>query len=140
MTSPMFPVEPADLGTYLGVTVDDARAQKLIDLATALCQSIVNPLPDGAEAVVLDVVARAYSNPTNAPQQSAGPFSVSFGAVGGGLWLTRQNKATLRRLAGSGGAFTIDTMPATAGTSLPWWDVNQWGGGQDLYGGDWDTP
>lgn len=133
-------IEPNDLGTYLGTVVDTDRAQMLLNRAIDLCQSVVNPLPDGAAAVILDVAARAYANPTNAQQQTTGPFSAAFGAVGGGLWLTRQNKATLRRLAGSGGAFTIDTAPATAGTGLPWWDVNAWNTGQGLYGGDWDSP
>jgi hypothetical protein len=133
-------VTPADFGTYLGASVDTDRAQLLIDLASQLCESIVNPLPVGADAVVLDVAMRAYSNPSNVVSQGAGPFPVTYGAVGGGLWLTRQNKATLRRLAGSGGAFTIDTMPATAGTGLPWWERNNWGFGSE-YGTDWDqTP
>jgi hypothetical protein len=62
------------------------------------------------------------------------------GSAPGGLWLTRQDKATLRRLAGSGGAFTIDTLPASAGTMLPPWEVNRWGG-SGVYGSDWDqTP
>jgi len=135
-------VTPTDLGTYLGIAIDPAndRAILLIDLATQLCQSIVSPLPDGGDAVVLDVVSRAWSNPTNAHQQGAGPFQASYGTVAGGLWLTRANKATLRRLAGSGGAFTIETMPATAASGLPWWDVNAWSTGQGLYGGDWDSP
>lgn len=127
-------VTPDDLGTYLGAgsDVDQARAALLIDLSMQLCQSVVNPLPAGADAVVLDVAARAYSNPSNTSQQAAGPFSTNFGATAGGLWLTRANKATLRRLAGSGGAFTFDVMPPTADQSLPWWDRNHWGLG------DWD--
>jgi hypothetical protein len=118
-------VTPADLGTYLGVTVDDARATLILGHAAELCLSMVNPLPAGADSVILDVAARAYGNPTNVTQESVGPYSANFGPVGGGLWLTRQNKATLRRLAGAGGgAFTIETMPAGAGLGLPWWDVN----------------
>lgn len=137
-------VTPTDFGTYLGSSiVDPDRAQLLIDLATQLCKSIVvdanGNLPSGADAVVLDVACRAYSNPSNVVSQGAGPFPVSYGPVGGGLWLTRQNKATLRRLAGSGGAFTIDTMPATAGTGLPGWERNRWGFGSE-YGYDWDVP
>jgi hypothetical protein len=132
-------VTPADLGTYLSTSVDDDRAQLLLDLAQQLCESIVKPLPDGADAVVLDVAARSYSNPANVTQEAAGPFSANFGPVGGGLWLTRQNKATLRRLAGSGGAFSIDTMPATAGTNLPPWEINRWGS-YGVYGSDWDQP
>lgn len=118
------PVSIDDLGTYLGATVDYARGQQILDLAHTLCEAIINPLPAGAEAVVLDVAARAYSNPTNVSQESTGPFSVQRGPVSGGLWLTRANKSTLRQLAGqSGGAFTIDTMPANAGQGLPWWDT-----------------
>jgi hypothetical protein len=131
-------INPIDLGTYLGADVDQDRAQLLIDLAEQLCESVVSPLPDGSDAVILDVATRAYSNPSNAQTQGAGPFTAGFGAVSGGLWLTRQNKATLRRLAGSGGAFTIETMPATAGTGLPVWDLNTWASGEL---GDWDqTP
>jgi hypothetical protein len=130
-------VTPTDLGTYLGVAVDDARAQLVIDLATQLCQSVVTPLPVGAEAVILDVAVRGYANPTSVPAQAAGPFSV--GGASGGVWLTRANKATLRRLAGSGGAFTIDTLPETAGAGLPPWEINTWGYGPGL-GTDWDTP
>ena len=115
---------PDDLGTYLGQTVDTVRAQQFIDWATALCQSVVNPLPAGADAVVLDVAARGYTNPTNAQQETVGPYTVGHGKVGGGLYLTRGNKRTLRRLAGGGGAFTIDTTPATAGQNLPPWDVS----------------
>lgn len=127
-------VTPADLGTYLGATVDTDRAQYLIDRATELCLSVINPLPNGSDAVVLDVTARAYSNASNATQQGAGPFQASFGPVGGGLWLTRQNKTTLRRLAGSGGAFTIDTAPATT-PAVPWWEQNNWG---VSLSSDWD--
>jgi len=130
----------SDLGTYLGATVDDVRAEYLIDRAIDLCLSICDPLPAAADAVVLDVAARAYLNPGNVTSQAAGPFPVTYGGAAGGLWLTRQNKATLRRLNGGGGAFTIDTMPATAGSGLPWWDINAWNTGQGLYGGDWDFP
>lgn len=117
-------VTPYDLGTYLGVAnIDDDRATFLIAQATNLCLSLVSPLPDGSEAVILDVAGRAYLNPGNVQQQATGPYSASYGAVSGGLWLTRANKSTLRRLNGGGGAFTIDTAPATAGQNLPWWDT-----------------
>lgn len=118
LTSPL--VDPSDLGTYLGTTVDEARGVLILRMAQRLCETVVSPLPAGAESVVLDVAARAWTNPSNAQSQSMGPYSASFS---GGLWLTRQNKAALRQLAGGGGAFTIDTMPATAGQGLPWWDA-----------------
>lgn len=118
-------VAPTDLGTYLGSTVDEARAQYLIDRATELCLSITTPLPAGSDAVVLDVVARAYTNPGNVTSQGVGPFTASYGTTGGGLWLTRQNKVTLRRLNGSGAAYSIDPTPARVAQvvkSLAFWD------------------
>lgn len=118
-------VAPADLGTYLGVELDATRAAYLLARATELCQSIVTPLPDGADAVVLDVAARAYSNPGNVASQGVGSFNVSYGGAAGGLWLTRQNKATLRRLGGGSSAFSIDPVDPdhvkTATTGLPFW-------------------
>lgn len=118
-------VDAAALGTYLGLpSIDTDRATALIGYATTLCESVVSPLPDGADPVVLLVAARAYQNPSNVQQEAVGPFSAAYGQMAGGLWLTRTNKATLRRLAGGGGAFTIDTMPATAGQNLPSWDID----------------
>lgn len=102
-------VTPDDLGVYLAVqSIDEVRAAKLIDWAQALCESVITPLPTGAEPVVLDVTARAYSNPTSVTQQSVLSASASYGAVAGGMWLTRENKAALRRLAGASSVFTFD--------------------------------
>ncbi len=117
-------VDPADLAAVLGVgSLDDDRAAALIELAQSLCESIVSPLPDAARAVVLSVAARAYQNPVNAQSQTAGPYNVSYGpAASGGLYLSRQDRATLRRLSGRGTAFTIDPTPVDAGVGVPWWD------------------
>lgn len=114
-----------DLATYLHQDVDTASAQMLLDLAADLCTSILSPLPVTAKAVVIGVAARAYVNPANASSEAAGPFSVGYGTgATGGLYLSRQDRATLRRLAGSGGAFTVDPTPATAGQGLAPWDQN----------------
>jgi len=119
------PVAPADLATYLGVDLDVARATYLIARATDLCLSIAAPLPAGADVVVLDVAARAYTNPSNVQSQGVGPYSASYGPAGGGLWLTRQNKATLRRLNGGSSAYSIDPIdPAHVAKTvqgLPYW-------------------
>lgn len=134
---------PSDLATYLGSSVDDDRATLLIQLAQDKCEAILTPLPDTAMGVVLDIAARAYSNPTNAQSQTTGPFSASFGGVAGGLWLTRANLADLRRLADSGGAFTIDPTPEDASATNYWAQVPE--SPADLwtnppYYGDWDWP
>lgn len=117
-------VAPTDLGTYLGVgaAIDTARATYLIAQATTLCQSVITPLPAGSDAVVLDVAARAYSNPTRVQTESMGPFSATFGGGNGGLYLTRENKRTLRRLNGGSSAFTIATGPLTPPVGQPFWD------------------
>jgi hypothetical protein len=116
-------VFPEDFGAYLSLPdIDENRAEQVLRLAQSLCESIVTPLPSGADAVILDVAARAWTNPGNAQSMTTGPYSASYGPASGGLWLTRQNKATLRRLSGSGGAFSIDVAPSTVGQALPWWD------------------
>lgn len=130
-------LDPQDLATYLGVTdVNTDRAVMLLQMAWDMCESIVSPLPAVAVGVVLEVAARAYSSPVGDASQTAGPFSM--GATPGGLYLSRSNKATLRRMGGGGGAFTIETCPDTAGANLPWWDVS---GATDALGDlpDWDV-
>lgn len=122
MSAPI--ITPDDLGTYLGnPSIDADRALAVITLAQTLCEAVISPLPAGAEAVVTVVAARAYTNPTNTQSEGAGPFTVGFAPMSGGLWLTRNDKATLRRLGGGGGAFTIDTIPDGAATNLPPWDT-----------------
>lgn len=133
-------VDPSDLELMLGTPVDFDRATLLLELAEALCESVVAPpLPDAARAVVLSVAARAYANPQNAQSQSMGPYSASYsqGSATGGLYLSRQDRQTLQRLAGRGGAFTIDTMPATAGQNLAWWDTGAPGSGDVGWGSGW---
>lgn len=134
-------VSISDLATYLNNdSLDDDRAAFILELAQELCETVVTPLPTGARSVILDVAERAYANPMASGGSSLGlytegegPFNdVSPGTVGGGLYLTQGNIALLRRLAGSGGAFTIDTTPANAGSGLPWWDTGATGAG------DWD--
>lgn len=132
-----------DFGVYLNnPDLDRVRARSILDRAQRLCESIVKPLPAGAEDVVIDVAQRAFANPVSVGGATAyyaegeGPFSdTTPGSSGGGLYLTQNNIATLRRLNGSGGAFSIDTCPSTAGLNLPWWDT-----GSTFASGDWDVP
>lgn len=122
---------PADLDTLLGLGggIDTARASLLLDLAYDKCLEFVDPVPDGARGVLLEVAGRAYTNATSAHQMSLGTASVAFGAQNsstgiGGLYLSRSNIAELRRLAGRTGAFSIDPTPVDAGQGLPVWDQN----------------
>lgn len=109
------------LGLFLGLSeVDVDRAELLITTATALCQTIVKPLPEGAEAVVLSVAGRAYVNPQQVSYETIGPMSVQRPSGSGGLYLTKADRTALKSLAGRGGAFTVDPTPATADPSPTW--------------------
>lgn len=110
-----------DLKTFLGVdNLDIGRAQMMVELATQACSTIVT-LTSDAKFVVLSVAARVYTTPVPVGNQVAGPFAQS-GTVGG-ISLTRAEERQLRRLAGSGGAFSINPLADDAGTGLPWWDA-----------------
>lgn len=109
----------ADLALYLGESsIDDARAAMLIGQAESLAESIVSPLPDAARAVVLSAAARGYANPQGVTSEGVGPYTVTRPLAG--VYLTKTERATLRRLAGGSGAFTIDPTPATAGPGNLW--------------------
>ncbi|MFF9309891.1 hypothetical protein ACF1BS_03180 [Streptomyces sp. NPDC014748] len=107
------------LALYLGLEeIDGSRAGLMIQTAIQLCQTIVKPLPEGAEAVVLSVAGRAYVNPQQVSYETIGPMSVQRPQGSGGLYLAKGDKAALKSLAGRGGAFTIDPTPADA-TPVP---------------------
>jgi len=109
------------LGLFLGLEeIDGNRADLLIASAISLCQTIVKPLPEGAEAVVLSVAGRAYVNPQQVSYETIGPMSVQRPSGSGGLYLTKADKSALKSLAGRGGAFTVDPTPATADPSPTW--------------------
>lgn len=109
------------LGLYLGLSeIDGPRADLLIAQAVALAETVVKPLPDQATAVVLSVAARAYVNPQQVSYETIGPMSVQRPQGSGGLYLTKNDKAALKSLAGRGGAFTVDPTPATADPSPTW--------------------
>ncbi|MFJ9671318.1 hypothetical protein ACIRP5_11090 [Streptomyces sp. NPDC101221] len=121
------PPTAEQLGLYLGLgEIQGDRADLLIASATALCQTIVKPLPEGAEAVVLSVAGRAYVNPQQVSYETIGPMSVQRPQGSGGLYLTKADKSALKSLAGRGGAFTIDPTPADADPS-PTWPIDDMG-------------
>jgi hypothetical protein len=112
---------------YLGTTVDTGRATLMLSLAQDLCETVATPLPAAAKGVVLAVTARAFNNVTSAHQAGIGSAQVSYGApnssVGiGGLFLSKSDKATLLRVSGRTGAFSIDmlaeSVPPTVAPTL----------------------
>jgi len=113
---------PADLGTYLELapgTIDTVRATQSLLLAQNLCETIWSPLDARALGTVLAVAARQFNNPTSANNVALGTGHIGYGTPGttqgvGGLYLSRSDKTTLRRLAGRGGAFSTSIMPTGA--------------------------
>jgi hypothetical protein len=106
----------ADLEAYLGVTeLDPSRAVLLLEAAAQACESVVRPLPEGSDWIVLDVAANAYSAPPG-PGGAAGVGPFTGQVAPGGVFLSRRQTEALQRLARktSNGAFTIDTTPAAA--------------------------
>jgi hypothetical protein len=134
------PPTAEQLGLYLGLDeIQGDRADLLIRSAIGLCETVVKPLPEGAEAVVLSVAGRAYVNPQQVSYETIGPMSVQRPSGSGGLYLTKNDKAALKSLAGRGGAFTVDPTPATADPS-PTWPVDDVTGFADEYEPGWGYP
>jgi len=96
-----------DLGSFLGVDVDEDRATFVLDLVMGEAATIVTPVPDGAKAVILSASARIYSNPTGVSQELIGPYQTSRAASN---LLTKSERSSLRRAAGGGGAFMVDPL------------------------------
>jgi hypothetical protein len=114
---------PADLQTYLGAdSIDVNRAQYLLTAVTTRLQGYVNPLPDGAYALAVEIAAQAYARPLSIKSEAIGPYNVTPGA--GGIFITKSQIRDLRIMAGRGNAFTIDPTPVDAGTGLQPWDTN----------------
>lgn len=107
-------IDSGDLATYLNdPSIDIERAEAMIVRAQTLCESVLSPLPDAASVVVERVAGRGYVSAIGRGKQvqaSGSPFGAVAGA--GAIYLTRYDKADLRRLAGGGGAFSIDLLPS----------------------------
>jgi hypothetical protein len=106
-------VSSDDLATFLGATVDDDRADQILAMLVDQAATIVSPVPQEALGVIVGAAARVYANPTAVTQEALGPYTA--GHPFPGVYLTKTERATLRRLAGGGGAFSIDPI----GTGYP---------------------
>lgn len=103
-------VTPDDLALYMGLdSINNDRAQLLIDQIILLCEAVVSPLPAAASPVVLDAAANAYATPPGSiTSELVGPYQATRRP--GGLFLTKGQRATLRLLSGGGSAFSINLL------------------------------
>jgi hypothetical protein len=104
---------PADLALFMNVTLDDDRAQQMLDIIEGFALAVISPLPPAAKGVILTAAARAYPNPSGTAAQSTAGSSTSWGWHGsGGTYLTRTELRMLQRMAGiGGGAFSVNVAP-----------------------------
>lgn len=114
---------PSELALFLELDpaeINTERATFLLAQAQAKCERYIKPtvLPVDAKDVVLTVAGRAYTNVTSAHQMGIGSANISYGAQNsstgiGGLFLSRSDKADLRRVAGRTGAFSVSMLDPT---------------------------
>lgn len=108
---------PTELGLLLQVDISstDPRATLVLALAQLRCERWVTPLPDSAKDIVLAVAVRAWTNIASTNQVGMGSAYATLASTGsggaGGLYVSKSEKAELRRLAGRSGAFSVDWLP-----------------------------
>lgn len=103
---------------------DVIQAESLIAYASAVIRGhtgrdyvdddglLIDPLPDGVAEVAVEMVFRAISNPAGVTQDTAGPFTVSFGSdAAQRIYLTASDRTILGGRASSG----LWTQPVTRG-------------------------
>ena len=113
----------ARLGRPL-TTDETARVDGLLEEASVMVEGwlrcLPDPIPDAVEIVVSRMVARVFAAAVDGPepglstvQATMGPFLVNRGyssdATSGGVWLTKQDKSTLRPFGCRGRAGNVGT-------------------------------
>lgn len=127
MSYPVLPVvDPTALGIYLNdPNIDPVRAAALIADAQTLCESVVNPLPIGADVIVKRVAGRAYVTITSPRQAQLAAAGSPIGGGGGmgGVFLTQYDERDLRRMTTGSGTFIINLLSAGYAPPPSWaWD------------------
>lgn len=103
-----------DLAVFLGLDADHldrARAWLVADLAVMRVATVLDPVPEAARPIVLDVAVRAYVNPEGVDVEQVGQVSRTFRTSG--VYLTDRERTDLAALAAgcSGRAFTVTPGP-----------------------------
>lgn len=130
-----------DLAVWLGQpaeTLDSARAGMVLDVVSGIVRTEAGvtweglPVPDQVRGVTAQVAARTYRNPTNAQQQTTGPFMVQ-GADLGGIVLTAAEKAIIHAAVGTSRGLWSQPLtrndpadatvyvPTVGGPDFPWY-------------------
>lgn len=126
---------------------DQARAQAAIDDASAFVRAeagedwlddagALEAVPAAVVAIVCRVAYRAFTNADGTQQQSIAGYSESFANASPDVYLTAQERRTLRRVLGRGGLGSVEL-------ESPWLSADAVVYLSDLAGGDsipWPAP
>lgn len=130
----------ADLEKRYGPVADPTMAQAALDDASTLVRAeagvdwagVGEVPPDAVVVVVLAAAARGLRNPDGVEVEGVGQYNVRYGAGLGGVWLTRNERRTVRRaVSGTSGLGSIElespwqpavqTVPVDiGGDDMPW--------------------
>lgn len=104
-----------DLATYLGTQVDDPRMTVLLGYAQDRLEAIKTPCPTAAAGIVVEIAARAYTNPNSLTSVAVGTGHVGMAttALGGigGIYVSKEQRSAYRSMTGGTAAFSVDVMP-----------------------------
>jgi len=122
---PFATVEELSEATGLDVIADVDRARSLLERASEIVRAeagrtwldddgkLVDGWPKQLAGVVISMVERALVNPQGITQETAGPFSRSFGAnAASRLWMSQAEKLIVQRTVGAG---SLAVVPLTRG-------------------------
>lgn len=121
----------ADVEAISGVPVnpaDQARVDRLIEMASDLVAQVCGPLPEPPPAVVsmvtAQVVVRGMANPTGLVSEGIAGYQAAYGA---GMALTDDDLAALGSWVAAGsGVYTV-VLPRASGAAWPWlWWQRDW--------------
>lgn len=121
----------SDLAAWVGQTIasDDPRAGAVLSAASALVRGFtgqtwtddadaLTDVPDDVEAIVIQVAARVWLNPSGAVQWTKGPFSERYAdSASWGAYLTDTEKESLAAYVTGAPSIGIGTLSITTGVS-----------------------
>lgn len=136
MPEPLASLE--DLEARMGPIADETAAEAALGDASALVRAEApafdwaGEIPEAVVVVVLSSAGRALRNPDGDQAESIGSYSVTHGRTLGGVWLTVNERRTVRRATGVGGGLgsielespwetSVFTVPVDlGGDEMPW--------------------
>lgn len=112
--------------------IDVPQVEALLTYASAMVraeagQAWTDDAPDGVAQLVALMVVRALRVPEGVSQETIGNYSVSYAASATDrLYLTKTERSFIRRVAGRGNLFSINTCGTPGYLGVPPEDESTW--------------